>query len=253
MFGAGSDGPGWGNGKAAAVLYAREGAAVACIDLAADASAETARIITNEGGRALALTADVTDDGQVAAAVAATLARWGRIDVLHNNVGATLMGATVEVPAAAFGRLLELNVTAMYRTAQACLPTMLAAGRGAIVNVSSIAGIRWMGYPFPAYMASKAAVNQLTVSLALEHARRGVRANAILPGLMNTPMIHRQISGQYHDAAAMVAARDAACPTGRMGTAWDVARAAVFLASDESAYVTGVCLAVDGGLSQRAM
>ena len=126
---------------------------------------------------------------------------------------------------------------------------MLRQGKGAIVNISWIAAIRWTGYPYAAYYAAKAGVNQLTVGIALQYAAQGIRANAIMPGLMNTPLIHQQIAGQYADADAMVRARDAACPMGRMGTGWDVANAAVFLASDEAAYITGVCLPVDGGLS----
>jgi NAD(P)-dependent dehydrogenase (short-subunit alcohol dehydrogenase family) len=129
---------------------------------------------------------------------------------------------------------------------------MLRQGRGAIVNVSSLAAIRYSGYPYSSYYASKAGVNQFTVGLALQYAKQGIRANVIMPGLMNTPLIYKQISGQYASAEEMVAARDAACPMGRMGTAWDVANAALFLASDESSYITGVCLPVDGGLSCRA-
>ena len=129
---------------------------------------------------------------------------------------------------------------------------MLARRSGAIVNVSSIAAIRYTGYPYAAYYAAKAAVNNFTMGLALQYAKEGIRANAIMPGLMNTPLIFQQISGQYASAEEMVAARDAACPMGRMGTAWDIAHAALFLASDEAQYVTGVSLAVDGGLSCRA-
>jgi len=132
------------------------------------------------------------------------------------------------------------------------LPHMLARRSGAIVNVSSVAAIRWTGYPYAAYYAAKAAVNNFTMGLALQYAKDGIRANAVMPGLMNTPLIHQQISGQYKDADDMVRARDAACPMGRMGTAWDVARAALFLASDEAAYITGVSLPVDGGLTCRA-
>jgi NAD(P)-dependent dehydrogenase (short-subunit alcohol dehydrogenase family) len=128
---------------------------------------------------------------------------------------------------------------------------MLRQGKGAIVNISSIAAIRWTGYPYAAYYAAKAGVNQLTVSLAMQYAAHGIRANAIMPGMMNTPLIHRQIAGQYADPDEMLRVRDAACPMGRMGTGWDVAHAAVFLASDQASYITGVCLPVDGGISLR--
>jgi NAD(P)-dependent dehydrogenase (short-subunit alcohol dehydrogenase family) len=162
------------------------------------------------------------------------------------------MGGPIELDEAAWRRSFDLNVTSCFITCKHVLPHMLARRSGAVVNVSSVAAIRYTGYPYTAYYAAKAAVNNFTMGLALQYARDGIRVNAIMPGLMNTPLIHQQISGQYADAAEMVAVRDAACPTGRMGTAWDVAHAALFLASDEAAYITGVSLPVDGGLSCRA-
>jgi len=249
VFGAGSSGSGWGNGKAAAVAYAREGASVACVDLARNAAEETAFIITNEGGEALALTADVTDAGSVEDAVAEMMATFGRIDILHNNVGVTHMGGPVELTEEQFETALQLNLGSVYRTAKAVIPRMLQQGSGAIINISSLAAIRWTGYPYFAYYATKAAVNQATVALAMQYARQGIRANCIMPGLIDTPLIYRQISGQYASVMDMVAARNAAVPMGRMGTAWDIAHAAVFLASDEARFITGVCLPVDGGQS----
>jgi NAD(P)-dependent dehydrogenase (short-subunit alcohol dehydrogenase family) len=249
VFGAGSSGPGWGNGKAAAVAFAREGASVACIDLNQAAADETAAIIAGEGGAALAVAADVTNQASVNACIAATVARFGRIDILHNNVGVTHMGGPVELSEDQFKASLDLNLGSVYRTAKAVIPHMLAGGGGAIVNISSLAAIRWTGYPYFAYYATKAAVNQATVALAMQYARQGIRANAILPGLIDTPLIYKQISGQYASVEEMVAARDALVPMGKMGTAWDIANAAVFLASDEAKFITGVCLAVDGGQS----
>jgi NAD(P)-dependent dehydrogenase (short-subunit alcohol dehydrogenase family) len=249
VFGAGSSGPGWGNGKAAAVAFAREGARVACIDLLEEAAAETAAIIREEGNNALALAADVTSLASVEAAVAATVAAFGTIDILHNNVGVTHMGGPVELEERTFQAALDLNIGSVYRTAKAVLPHMLRSGGGAIVNISSLAAVRYVGYPYFAYYATKAAVNQATVALAMQYARQGVRANCIMPGLIDTPLIYRQIAGQYASAEEMVAARNAQVPIGRMGTAWDVAAAAVFLASDEARFITGVCLPVDGGRS----
>ncbi|AWM86580.1 SDR family NAD(P)-dependent oxidoreductase [Microvirga sp. 17 mud 1-3] len=249
VFGAGSSGPGWGNGKAAAVAYAREGARVACIDLAQAAADETADIISRESGIALALSADVTDTGSIQTAVAETIDAFGAIDILHNNVGVTHMGGPVELSEEQFAAALDLNIGPVYRTAKAVVPHMLRQGRGAIVNISSLAAIRWTGYPYFAYYATKAAVNQATVALAMQYARDGIRANCIMPGLIDTPLIYRQISGQYASVDEMVAARNAAVPMGKMGTAWDVANAAVFLASDEARFITGVCLPVDGGQS----
>ena len=252
VFGAGSAGEGWGNGKATATTFARAGAVVVCVDINPAAAAETAGIIAGEGNRAVAAGCDVLDSEAVHGLVERVAAEHGRIDVLHNNVGHATMGGPIELDEAAWRRALDLNVTSCFLTCKHVLPHMLRQGRGAIVNVSSVAAIRYTGYPYSAYYAAKAAVNSFTMGLALQYAAQGIRANAIMPGLMNTPLIHQQISGQYSDAAAMVAARDAACPTGRMGTAWDVAHAALFLASDEAGYITGVSLPVDGGLSCRA-
>lgn len=249
VFGAGSSGPGWGNGKAVAVAYAREGAQVACIDLVHDAAEETAAIIKSEGGAALALAADVTDTASIENAVAGTIAEFGQIDILHNNVGATHMGGPVELSEEQFKAALDLNIGPVYRSAKAVIPHMLRQGGGAIVNISSLAAIRWTGYPYFAYYATKAAVNQATVALAMQYARSGIRANCIMPGLIDTPLIYKQISTQYVSVEEMVAARNAAVPMGKMGTAWDIASAAVFLASDEARFITGVCLPVDGGQS----
>ena len=147
---------------------------------------------------------------------------------------------------------MDLNLGSVHRTLRAVLPQMLAQGSGAIVNVSSLAAIRWTGYPYFAYYAAKAAVNQATVAVALQYAAQGIRANCIMPGLLDTPLIHAQIAGHYDSPEAMIAARNRMVPMGRMGTAWDVAAAAVFLASDESRFITGVCLPVDGGQSCSA-
>ena len=252
VFGAGSSGPGWGNGKAAAVQYAREGARVVAVDVRREAAEETAAIIVGEGGQALALAADVTGADAVAQAVAAALDAFGGIDVLHNNVGITDMGDLAEIDEARWRRVMDVNLTSVFLTCKVVVPTMLAQGRGAIVNISSLAGATINRYPYFSYYASKAGLNHFTRALAVQYAARGIRANVIMPGVMNTPLIHSQISGQYADTAAMLAARDAMSPMQRMGDAWDVARAAVFLASDDAAYITGVCLPVDGGLSCMA-
>ncbi|MGO8798470.1 MAG: SDR family NAD(P)-dependent oxidoreductase [Roseiarcus sp.] len=249
VFGAGSSGPGWGNGKATAVLFAREGARVACVDISADAAIETADLIRSEGGTALPIAADVTNLKSVQSAVDRMHAEFGRIDILQNNVGVAHMGDPIQLEEAEFAAALDVNVGSVHRAAKAVLPLMLASGGGAIVNVSSIAAVRWTGYPYFAYYAAKAAVNQATVALALQYARRGVRANCVMPGLLDTPMIYRQISASYRSVEEMVVARNAMVPLGRMGDAWDVANASVFLASDEARFITGVCLPVDGGQS----
>jgi NAD(P)-dependent dehydrogenase (short-subunit alcohol dehydrogenase family) len=251
VFGAGSVGPGWGNGKATAVLFAREGAKVVGVDVNPAAAEETRAIVAEAGGTCHAEVADVTKSDQIRAVVDRTTERYGRIDVLHNNVGITEMGGPIELSEESWHRVIDINATSIFLTCKHVLPIMERQGKGAIVNISSIAAIRYTGYPYVAYYAAKAAVNQFTVGLALQYAAKGIRVNAIMPGLMNTPLIHQQISGQYKTAEEMVAARDALVPTGKMGTGWDIANAALFLASDDASYITGVCLSVDGGLHAK--
>ncbi|MDQ4060890.1 MAG: SDR family oxidoreductase [Pseudomonadota bacterium] len=252
VFGAGSVGEGWGNGKASAVAYARAGAKVACVDMNKAAAEATAGIITGEGGSAVALQADVTRLDEVRAATDAAVRALGRLDILHNNVGITAAGGPVEASEESWDRVMNVNVKSMFFTCKCAIPVMLEQGRGAIVNISSLASIRWTGYNYSSYYASKAAVNNFTRGVAIEYASRGIRANCILPGLMDTPHIYQQITTFYASMDEMVAARHKLSPTGRMGTAWDVANAAVFLASDDAAYINGVELPVDGGLHVKA-
>ena len=252
VFGAGSSGPGWSNGKAAAVSYAREGALAVCADIDRAAAEETRGVIAAEGGRAVAVACDATSGAAVADAVARAMAERGRIDVLHNNVGHAALGGPAELDEAAWRREIDLNLNCVFLACKHVLPIMAARGKGAVVNISSIAALRYTGYDYASYYAAKGAVNQLTVGLALQYARAGIRVNAVCPGLMDTPMVRRQLAGAHDNVEAMLRERHAAAPTGRMGTAWDVANASVFLASDEAAYITAVCLPVDGGLSARA-
>ncbi|MBV6304336.1 SDR family oxidoreductase [Candidimonas humi] len=248
VFGAGSVGEGWGNGKAAAVAYAREGARVVAVDMNKAAAEETRDIIRAEGGRCEALAADATDSAQVAEVVAAALAGDQRIDILHNNVGMAKMGSVTELSEADWDLALAVNLKSAFLTSKHALPSMLERKSGCIINISSLAAIRYTGYPYPAYYAGKGGLNQFTVGLALQYAGSGIRVNAIMPGYIDTPLIYKDISGQYGSKEEMVAQRNALCPMGHMGTAWDIARAAVFLASDDAAYITGVCLPVDGGV-----
>ena len=251
VTGAGSSGPGWGNGKATAVLFAREGARVCVIDINRDAVEETAGIIRDEGGECLVDQVDVTDAEQVAAVVAKCMDHWGRVDILHNNVGILDVGGPVDASRESWERVVAVNLTSMFLTCKYVLPVMEAQGGGAIVNIASIAGIRYLGIPYVSYSATKGGVLQLTQSVALEYAEKGVRVNSILPGLMNTPMIVEPLKGVYADGDVdkMIEMRNEQVPMKTMGDAWDVAHAALFLASDEARYITGTQLVVDGGLT----
>jgi NAD(P)-dependent dehydrogenase (short-subunit alcohol dehydrogenase family) len=232
-----------GNGRAIAVLFAREGAEVLCVDCIGARAEETAAQITAEGGRAAALEADVVKASDCAGVVAAAQARWGRLDILVNNVGIGGGDAPAHrVEEAAFDRILAVNLKGMWLMSKAALGVMREQGAGAIVNISSVA-----------YEVSKAGVNRLTTSVAQANARHGVRCNAIMPGLMDTPMAVAGIAAARGRSQAEVRAeRDARVPLGgKMGTAWDTAYAALFLASDEAKFITGAILPVDGGMGVR--
>jgi len=241
-----------GNGRATAILFAREGAQVVCVDRRADSAEETAARIAGEGGDALALTADATDEAACRAFVAETRDRFGRVDILHNNVG---IGAGDDTPAKIesehWDRILQVNLKSALLPCKAVLPLMRKQRAGAITNVSSVAAV--CATPTVAYKASKAALNAYTQTLAIGNAKYGIRANVIMPGLMNTPMAIEGISAALGiDKAELIAQRDAMVPLGgKMGDAWDVAWAALFLASDEARFITGIALPVDGGQSAR--
>ncbi|WP_082699436.1 SDR family NAD(P)-dependent oxidoreductase [Arthrobacter sp. EPSL27] len=253
VVGAGSSAPGMGNGKATAIAFAREGATVVCADVNEAAAKETERLILEEGGAARHLAFDVTDSAAVGRAVAGIIDEFGRIDVLDNNVGIARVGGVVELDEAEWDRVHAINLKGPFLTMKHVIPHMVAQGGGSIINISSLAGIRWTGVPYSTYYSSKAALNHLSRTTAAEYAAKHVRVNAILPGLMETPMVTEsaELAGAYADGQReeMLRKRHAQVPMGHMGTAWDVANAAVFLASDESAYVTGIELRVDGGIS----
>lgn len=253
VMGAGSIAEGWGNGKATAVTFARAGAAVVCVDVNLDAAAETAAIIGSEGGRAIALHADVTSRDDVAAVFDRVRTEFGRIDVLDNNVGIGTLGGVVETSRADWERVLAVNVKSAYLAMQQAISMMQSSGGGAIVNISSVTSLRYSGIPYISYAASKAALNQLTKVTAARYAEDGIRVNAVVPGLMKTPMIsaHSGVVDAYADGDVdeMWRRRARQVPMGRMGDAWDVANAALFLAGPESRRITGVELVVDGGMT----
>ena len=254
VMGAGSSGPGWGNGKATAALFAREGAKVLCVDINRDAAFETAQIIVSEGGTAEAFIADVTQSTDVEETIAACIRRYGRVDILNNNVGIVEVGGVVDLPEEKWDAVLNVNLKSCYLAMKHAIPVMDTQGGGTIVNISSIAGIRCTEIPYASYYASKAAMNHLTRSTAVEYASRNIRVNTILPGLMKTPMVeHSSLAASYSagDVEEMWKKRDAQVPMGKMGDAFDIAHAALFLASDEAKYITGIELIVDGGITLR--
>jgi len=251
VLGAGSVGEGVGNGRAIAVLFAREGARVAGADLKIAAAEETARLIAAEAGRMLALEADVTKEADLQRVVDATLENFGRIDILVNNVGGSIPGGAEEITPAAWREQFEFNLHYVYQSTRIVAPLMVKQGGGAIVNISSIAGLRHLGNELAAYAASKAGLQHFSRVTAVRYAPRGVRVNTVIPGLMNTPLVAARLAQSQAggDAAELIARRHARTPTGRMGDAWDVAWAVVYLASDEAKFVTGAEIVVDGGLT----
>jgi NAD(P)-dependent dehydrogenase (short-subunit alcohol dehydrogenase family) len=255
VVGAGqSPGEGMGNGRATALTFAREGAKVLCVDHHLASAQETVDMIAAKDGTAAACKADVTKDAEIKAMVADAMTRWGRIDILHNNVGVSLAGGDAEllsITEEAFDRCVAINLKSCILAAKHVIPIMRKQGSGAIINISSMAAITT--YPYVAYKATKSAMIAFTEQLAYQNAEYGIRANVILPGLMNTPMAVDTRAREFKKSRAEVEAeRDSKVPLRRkMGTGWDVANAALFLASDEANFITGVTLPVDGGASVR--
>ncbi|MBI4083667.1 MAG: SDR family oxidoreductase [Candidatus Lambdaproteobacteria bacterium] len=237
-----------GNGRATAILFARHGARVLLVDRRLDSAEETRAMIEQEGGEARACAADITRAADCAALAQACLDAWGRIDILHNNVG-TGEGdrSLLDLEEAAWERIFAVNLKGMFLTCKAVMPQMIRQKAGAIVNISSAAAVS--ATRMLAYRTSKAGVNAFTQSVAMRAARHGIRVNAIMPGLINTPMAIEGFSAaRGKSKAEVIEERNRRVPLGgRMGEAWDVAHAALFLASDEAKFITGVILPVDGG------
>ena len=242
VTGAGSSGPGWGNGKATAVLFAREGARVLAVDADREALEETRGIIREEGTVCEARVADVTDATQVEDLVRHCVATFGRIDILHNNVGIVEVGGCVEASEASWDRVMDVNLKSMFLTCKAVLPHMEGQGRGAIVNISSIAGIGQSLQQEPAYAASKGAIRIFTKVTAAQHAKDRIRCNSVHPGPVDTEMFH----SAFPDREVMER-RLQRIPLGRMGTVAEIVSLVLYLASDDSAYMTGSELLIDGG------
>jgi NAD(P)-dependent dehydrogenase (short-subunit alcohol dehydrogenase family) len=252
VSGAGSIAPGWSNGKAAAVLFAREGAKVFAVDRNRAAAEETRSIIKGEGGECTAFAADVSVAAEVEAMVAACAAAYGRVDVLFNNVGIQVVGGPLDISEEEWDRLMRVNVKSMYLTCRAVIPLMLKQGGGSIINNASVAGIRY-SYANVGYAASKGAVRLLTQNIGVQYASKGIRCNAVLPGYIATPRITDRLRrSNPDDYEEKIRERLMQVPAGVLGDAWDVAYAVLYLASDESKFVTATEIVIDGGQSAVA-
>jgi hypothetical protein len=253
ITGAGSAGPGWGNGRAAAVLFAREGARVFAVDLDAEALEATVTMIREEGGEVGTHVCDVTSSAAVATMLAACERRMGGVDILVNNVGGSRPGGPTELPEADWQAQLDVNVSSVYLTCRHVIPRMRRRGGGAIVNTASTSGIRWTGSAQVGYASAKAAVIQLSRVVAVQHAADGIRVNTVVPGQLHTPMVEARLAGQRTggDVDALLAQRRSRIPLGLMGDGRDTAYAALFLASDEARFITGTEIVVDGGMTAR--
>ncbi|MVW62972.1 SDR family oxidoreductase [Massilia sp. NEAU-DD11] len=253
VTGAGCVGPGWGNGRAVAVLFAQAGAKIFAVDKSAEAMEETVRRVREAGGAITAHTCDVTDSAAVEAMVAACKAEYGRVDILVNNVGGSAAGGPVALSEDKWDAQVAFNLKSVFLTCKHVLPVMEAQGCGAIVNTASTSGIRWTGSAQVAYAACKAGVIQLGKVVAVEYAKKGIRVNTVVPGQLHTPMVEVRLAGQRSggDVDKLLDSRLARIPLGFMGDGRDTANAALFLASDEAQFITGTEIIVDGGMTAR--
>jgi NAD(P)-dependent dehydrogenase (short-subunit alcohol dehydrogenase family) len=253
IVGAGSVGPGWGNGRATAVVFAREGAKVFAVDRSADALHETVEKAHECGGEIMIRLCDATDSKAVAGMVEAAVKAWGRIDILVNVVGGSAPGGPVELSEEAWRGQLDDNLGTVFLACKHVLPVMIARRSGAIVNISSTSGIRFSGAAQIGYAASKAGVIQFSRAVAVQYAPHGIRVNTVIPGQLHTPMVEARLAGQRAggDVQSLLKQRVARIPLGFAGDGRDTAHAALFLASDEARFVTGAEIVVDGGMSVR--
>ena len=253
ICGAGCVGPGWGNGRAAAVLFAQEGAKIFAVDRDTAAMAETLARVRETGGEIVSHVCDATRAADIAAMVKACVKAFGRIDILLNNVGGSAAGGPVEMTEEAWEAQLRYNLTSVFLTCKHVLPVMEAQGGGAIVNTASSSGLRWTGSAQVAYAAAKAGVIQLSRVVAVQYAAKGIRVNSVVPGQMHTPMVEARLAKQRTggDIETLLAQRVSRIPMGFMGDGRDTAYAALFLASDEARFVTGTEIVVDGGMVAR--
>ena len=253
VTGGGSIGPGIGNGKAAAILYAKEGASVMVVDSNLQAAEETKNIIIEDNRICTTFRADVSQSIDCKNMIEKCIKYFGRIDILHNNVGIEIPGGIDQASEHDWNKTIDVNLKSMFLTCKYTLPYMEKQASGSIVNISSINAIRTLPALSVAYSSSKAGIIALTREIALQYAGKGIRANAILPGLINTPFVIASLTDAYGGKVhKMIRKRDAMCPMGKQGEPWDIAYASLFLASDEAKYITGITLVVDGGLTLKA-
>lgn len=255
VVGAGTVDGGWGNGKACAVMFAREGAKLVCVDRELTLAEETAAVIRSEGGEAIALAGDATRSADLKAAVDQTVEAYGKIDVLLNNVGIVIPGGVVELSEEDWDRAFSVNLKSAFLAMKHAVPHMIANGGGAVVNISSLSAIRYLGKNYVSYYSSKAAMSHMTRVTAAEYADRQVRVNAVVPGFMDTPMARASAQKNWGASPEKMQQvwkeRAARVPLGWLGDAFDIAKAATFLASDDARFITGQNLVVDGGSSLR--
>ena len=242
----------WGNGKATAVLLARQGAKIFGVDLRKEAADVTRAIIEGEGGTCLTRGVDMTKAREVEAAVAACVREFGRIDILVNNVGGSAPGNAVTMSEEVWDAQIEHNLKTAFLGCKYVLPVMQKQGRGAIVNLASVAGLRMTPErAHIAYSTTKLGILAFSKSTAISYAKQGIRCNTVIPGLMHTALVEHRLAKTIaaNDLKGLIDKRNAQCPTGKMGDAWDIAHAVLFLASDEARYITAAELVVDGGLT----
>jgi hypothetical protein len=253
ITGAGSVGPGWGNGRATAVRFAEEGAKIFAVDRNLDAAAETVGRVKAAGGEIEVQACDVTDSASVKAMVEACVKRFGRIDILVNNVGGSAHGGPVEMSEEVWDAQVDFNLKSVFLTLKHVLPVMEAQKKGAIVNLASTSGIRFTGAFQVGYAATKAGVIQMSRVTAVQYATKGIRINTVIPGQLHTPMVEARLAKQRAggDVEALLKQRLARIPIGFMGDGRDTANAALYLVSDEARFVTGTEIVVDGGMSIR--
>lgn len=240
ISGAGSSGPGIGNGRAISILFAQEGAKVACADIDLESAEETVRMIEEKGGEAMAVQGDVTKSKDAEHIVERAVSKYGGLDILVNVVGTAAGFGLLHTKEKQWDRVAEINLKSIFLMSKDAIPHMMEGGGGSIINISSVGGLT--AHPSLTYATTKAGIVNMTKSMAIDLAEHGIRVNCIAPGFLDTPMVAPIMTEERRKMLKVMV------PLGRIGTAWDTAKGALYLASDDSSYVTGITLVIDGGL-----